>query len=420
MTVNVHHSKEELFKSAESGNGNAMYSIGYRYYKGIGGLPKNSDLAKEWFKKASDAGSLRAADMIKKLNHENQSISVTSTPSHEAYQKTPVYTEFLWVIIGLVVLYKLFPKFIKVVSLGAFWCGIIFLFFGEYDEAMMFILLILGGFLAIFIIVMLFSKREEARKIKDIDEEIRNINKVIDSEINSHVKTLSLKRKQTLINDSYGNILDNKWRAAIDYFIDNVLSKEQRIKTILEIEKRLNNKNELLKVLKNSNKSLYNYETWKKFPNRWDIQQKVILAVAEYDETEKQNNFDIGLNNIDIEKLSPIGFEHFCADILKANGWQARVTQASGDQGIDILARYNEIEVVFQCKKYSSPIGNKAVQEAIAGKQYARANLAAVVSNAAYTTSAKQLANTTGVHLLHYSELRNFKENIVANQLCVT
>lgn len=105
-------------------------------------------------------------------------------------------------------------------------------------------------------------------------------------------------------------------------------------------------------------------------------------------------------------------FEHYCADLLKANGWQAQVTQASGDQGIDIIAEYDGKKAVFQCKKYASPVGNKAVQEVIEGKQFCGASIAAVVSNASYTQSAKQLANTTGVYLLHHSELAQFKERL--------
>lgn len=69
--------------------------------------------------------------------------------------------------------------------------------------------------------------------------------------------------------------------------------------------------------------------------------------------------------------------------------------------------------MAFQCKKYSSAIGNQAVQQIIAGKQYIRADIAAVVSNAKYTHSAKQLASSTGVYLLHYSELKTFKDRLL-------
>ena len=65
-------------------------------------------------------------------------------------------------------------------------------------------------------------------------------------------------------------------------------------------------------------------------------------------------------------------------------------------------------EVFLQCKKYSNPVGNKAVQEANAGKGFEGAEVAAVVTNNTYTPSARQLASAIGVYLLHYSELASF------------
>ena len=84
------------------------------------------------------------------------------------------------------------------------------------------------------------------------------------------------------------------------------------------------------------------------------------------------------------------------------------MTQACGDQGIDVIAQHGNVKAVFQCKKYSQPVGNAAVQEIIAGKAFEQAHVAAVVSNATFTPSATQLASTTGVFLLHISELPQF------------
>jgi restriction system protein len=58
-----------------------------------------------------------------------------------------------------------------------------------------------------------------------------------------------------------------------------------------------------------------------------------------------------------------------------------------------------------QCKLYAQPVGNKAVQEALAAQRYYATDHAAVVSNAAFTRSAVQLARSAGVLLLHVSDL---------------
>ena len=55
--------------------------------------------------------------------------------------------------------------------------------------------------------------------------------------------------------------------------------------------------------------------------------------------------------------------------------------------------------------RYAKAVGNRAVQEAFAAKSFVGAQFAAVVTNASYTTSARQLAASTGVLLLHFTDL---------------
>ena len=95
----------------------------------------------------------------------------------------------------------------------------------------------------------------------------------------------------------------------------------------------------------------------------------------------------------------PIAFEHRCADILRRAGWDARVVGGSGDQGADVVAERDGKQMIVQCKRYSRPIGNKAVQEAAAARAYYRAHLAAVVGTAPFTDSAHDLAKATDVIL---------------------
>lgn len=103
--------------------------------------------------------------------------------------------------------------------------------------------------------------------------------------------------------------------------------------------------------------------------------------------------------------MRPSEFEAFCAEQLQKAGWDARVTQASRDQGVDVIAGKGDLRVVLQCKLYSNPVGNKAVQEIVAGRAHERANYGVVVTNSTYTTPAEELAATNGVLLLHYSDL---------------
>jgi len=111
-----------------------------------------------------------------------------------------------------------------------------------------------------------------------------------------------------------------------------------------------------------------------------------------------------------VEEMSPWDYERHCAELLQGLGWTARVTKGSGDQGTDVLAEKDGVRVVLQCKKYAKPVGNKAVQEALAAMKFEDAEFAAVVSNVTFTPAAQALGQKGGVALLHHSELDRLEE----------
>ncbi len=108
--------------------------------------------------------------------------------------------------------------------------------------------------------------------------------------------------------------------------------------------------------------------------------------------------------------MTPAGFEAYCAESLRGCGWAVALTPLCRDQGVDVIAEKNGVRVVLQCKLYSNPVGNKAVQEIAAGKLHQQAHCAAVVTNYTYTESAKQLAATNGIWLLHHTDLPKLEQ----------
>ena len=122
-------------------------------------------------------------------------------------------------------------------------------------------------------------------------------------------------------------------------------------------------------------------------------------------EEEKISSEDDPKILINVDELSGEEFEAHCASILEANGWAINRTPWSGDQGVDLIAENGEHRIAIQCKRYSSPVGNQAIQQVYTGMNYYDADQAIVVSNNRYTQSAEELANKLGVSLLHYSEL---------------
>lgn len=116
--------------------------------------------------------------------------------------------------------------------------------------------------------------------------------------------------------------------------------------------------------------------------NRWYAKKKRELEQAE---AAPENGHD---------------FEHWVAAQLNNAGWTATVTQASGDDGVDVIAERDGVSVAVQCKRFKGSVGNKAVQEVYSGMKHMQLDRAVVISTGQYTKAAKGLASTTGVLLL--------------------
>lgn len=105
----------------------------------------------------------------------------------------------------------------------------------------------------------------------------------------------------------------------------------------------------------------------------------------------------------DYRNLDGLTFEHYCAETLRRNGFHSvMVTKASGDDGIDVIAYRRGRKYGIQCKKYSHPVGNKAVQEAYTGKALYKCDIAVVMTNSTFTSSAIDTADK--LHVLLWGE----------------
>ena len=86
-------------------------------------------------------------------------------------------------------------------------------------------------------------------------------------------------------------------------------------------------------------------------------------------------------------------FEFFCADLLRDRGFvEVEVTRGSGDYGIDILAEKDGVTYAIQCKRYGTPVGVKAIQEAYAGRDYYDRMVGAVMTIQYFTPPAVEAA----------------------------
>ena len=112
-----------------------------------------------------------------------------------------------------------------------------------------------------------------------------------------------------------------------------------------------------------------------------------------------------------VDRMTGPQFEQWCAALLRRNGFNpVRVMGGSGDQGMDVMGMRHGQKWLIQCKRYNKPVGNKAVQEAYAGKAYYRCQKAVVMSNTSFTRGAVELAKRTGVLLWDREELKKLMQ----------
>lgn len=248
--------------------------------------------------------------------------------------------------------------------------------------------------------IMLYADRENINNdVKAKDMLMRIMRKdiydcTVDELITEHRNALLRNRKRLISKDDYGVEDHSMWHAELEHFAEKVVLP------------MLSTKGFFSKKYMTSDLAMYDvYDT------TYMVKDLDLLIEIKYFEKQLKlidnliKNDDIKNKPIFSEIMSPKDFEYFCSEILSQSGWHTTLTQSSGDQGVDIVAEREGIKIILQCKKYASPVGNKAVQEVIAGREYMSADGAVVVTNSTYTKSAKELARVSDVKLLHYEEL---------------
>ena len=218
------------------------------------------------------------------------------------------------------------------------------------------------------IIVVLVIARIAVKYINVIKARIKVIEE-LKHVVCSKIDVLARRRTQLLQPDQYGKVMYDKWNKEIEYFLStNFLS------------------------------SLDDYHLL--------IAREIVPSLSGYVEEATASKIAAEPPHQEFrDDMSPTDYENYCAEELRGGGWQARVTMANRDQGVDVVAEKAGIRVVVQCKLYKSPVGNKAVQEISAARMHERADYAVVVTNNSFTSSANELAKSNDVFLLHHRDL---------------
>lgn len=138
----------------------------------------------------------------------------------------------------------------------------------------------------------------------------------------------------------------------------------------------------------------------------WDAYLETCRELAELDRFGKEW-FGEDVRK-DMDDMTGEEFERLCADVLSKNGFDSvGFTTMTGDHGVDLTASKDDLRYVFQCKCYSSAVGNDAIQEAFSGKAIYGADVAVVITNNYFTPQAKKDAARLRVFLWDRDKLQS-------------
>lgn len=220
---------------------------------------------------------------------------------------------------------------------------------------------------------------EEIKKKEEKEEKINNLLKSFNNKnyqrkfVKKHFKVISSAYRNSVTTNSFGK--KNYKKFYID-LVDFIKENSSFIQQLERMEEQL---------------------TW------GDPQDSSIIEILE--DEMKKNAAKLEYS----DQMDPYEYEHFCAEQFNNNNWKAKATQGSSDQGVDVIATKNNITLVAQCKRFKKPVGNKAVQEIVAGMKYYQANKGAVIAPNGFTKSAAKLAEANQILLIHHSEILQIK-----------
>lgn len=220
-------------------------------------------------------------------------------------------------------------------------------------------------------------------------------------------------------------VIDNRYNYLLSKKVKDIQEiKDEKFQNIIifideigNLQKNKEINEHLLKILLKGKKVGITCLLYSKFSKRNLNLGYIEDLVDLYDEFDIEKVISGEINNIELDKIDDemdgYNFENCSANLLLNNGFNnVKVTQYSGDFGVDIIAYKDDIKYAIQCKKYSSPVGIKAVQEVIGSKTMNDCHVAVVLTNNFFTSSAKELAKKNNVLLWDRNKLKELINNL--------
>ncbi len=93
-----------------------------------------------------------------------------------------------------------------------------------------------------------------------------------------------------------------------------------------------------------------------------------------------------------VSQMSGAEFERFIGKLYTRLGYRVSLTQSGADQGVDLILCKDDHKIAVQAKRWTGIVGNKAVQEVMAGKLYYGCSQGWIVTSSTFSSNAVALA----------------------------
>lgn len=122
------------------------------------------------------------------------------------------------------------------------------------------------------------------------------------------------------------------------------------------------------------------------------------------------------LSSSEIDTMDGRTFEKYVAELLRSQGYKnVKIVDLRNDIGVDIVAEKSGVRWGIQAKRYSKPVGKRAVSDVVAGLLRHNCKRAMVITNSTFTNKARGLAADHGCALVGRDELAGWILEFQAN-----
>lgn len=106
-----------------------------------------------------------------------------------------------------------------------------------------------------------------------------------------------------------------------------------------------------------------------------------------------------------LQAMDPIAFEKYVGTLFAKRGYRVEDTQASADEGIDLIVRQGRRMAVVQCKRYQGSVGQPVVRDLYGVMLHTSADEAYLVTTGTVTAAARRWAEGKPIHLVDQHRL---------------